>query len=194
MQRIRPRLTYANVMATGAMFLALGGGAFALTGVPDQHGVFHGCVSNQTGVLRVVKSVSSCHKPSGRGRHRNRGEFAIAWNQKGVPGATGIRGASGKTGTTGKNGANGLNGATKVIVKTGKGAAVKEGGLSQASATCNPGERVTGGGAEVDNDNFGRITTSAPNSNAWVARATNEIKGAPITTVTVTAYVICASP
>ena len=31
MRRIRPHLTYANVMATVAVFLALGGGAFAVT-------------------------------------------------------------------------------------------------------------------------------------------------------------------
>jgi hypothetical protein len=33
---LRSRLTYANVVATGAMFVALGGGAYALSGVPDR--------------------------------------------------------------------------------------------------------------------------------------------------------------
>jgi hypothetical protein len=32
---VRSHLTYANVMATGAMFVALGGSAYALNGAPD---------------------------------------------------------------------------------------------------------------------------------------------------------------
>ena len=31
LRRLRPRITYANVMATLAMFIALGGGAYAVT-------------------------------------------------------------------------------------------------------------------------------------------------------------------
>src|SRR5207237_483134 len=54
------RMTYANVMATVAVFLALGGGAYALSGIPDRGGVYHGCVSNRSGLLRVVKTASSC--------------------------------------------------------------------------------------------------------------------------------------
>jgi hypothetical protein len=86
---VRTRLTYANVMATVAVFLALGGGAYALTGVPDSGGLFHGCVSNATGVLRVVKRASACHKAVRHGKHRNPGEFAVAWNQQGRQGQPG---------------------------------------------------------------------------------------------------------
>lgn len=92
---IKSRLSYANVMATVAVFLALGGGAYALTGVPDRRGVFHGCVSNRTGVLRVVKTPSACVKPKARGKHRTPGEFAVAWNQRGVPGRRGAPGQAG---------------------------------------------------------------------------------------------------
>jgi hypothetical protein len=86
----RTRLTYANVMATVAVFLALGGGAYALTGVPDRGGVFHGCVSKATGVLRVVKSARACHKAVRHGKRRTPGEFAVSWNQKGQPGINGV--------------------------------------------------------------------------------------------------------
>jgi hypothetical protein len=34
-------------MATGAMFVALGGGAYSITGIPDSSGVFHGCISKR---------------------------------------------------------------------------------------------------------------------------------------------------
>lgn len=88
-ERVRSGLSYANVMATVAVFLALGGGAYALSGVPDRAGVFHGCASNRTGGLRLVKSTRSCHKAVRRGKHRDPGEFAVAWNQRGPQGAPG---------------------------------------------------------------------------------------------------------
>jgi hypothetical protein len=101
------RLTYANVMATVAVFLALGGGAYALSGIPDRGGVFHGCVSNSTGVLRVVKSSSSCHRAVRHGKHRNPGESAVAWNQQGRPGIQGLQGLQGVQGVPGATGATG---------------------------------------------------------------------------------------
>src|SRR6476619_5860210 len=36
LQKIQPRLTYANVMATIAVFVALGGGAYAATHLPPK--------------------------------------------------------------------------------------------------------------------------------------------------------------
>jgi hypothetical protein len=101
---LRGRLTYANAMATGAMFVALGGGAYALTGAPDSAGVFHGCVSNKTGVLRVAKSASACHKARVRGRRRDPGEFAVSWNQQGPRGIQGIQGTQGTQGVQGIQG------------------------------------------------------------------------------------------
>jgi hypothetical protein len=81
LKAVRSRLTYANVVATGALFVALGGGAYALSGVPDSRGVFHGCVSHKTGLLRVVNGASACRKARGRGKHRDPGELAVSWNQ-----------------------------------------------------------------------------------------------------------------
>ena len=99
-------MSYANVVATGAMFVALGGGAYALSGVPDRGGVFHGCVAT-TGALRMVTKASACRKTKtvkrGKRRVRIPGESAIAWNQ------TGPRGLPGAQGSPGSNG--GLTGA-----------------------------------------------------------------------------------
>jgi hypothetical protein len=98
------RLTYANVMATVAVFLALGGGAYALTGVPDGSGVYHGCVAS-TGALRVVTKASSCVKAKtvkrGSRRVRIPGESAIAWNQQGRQGVQGALGTPGGQGPPG---------------------------------------------------------------------------------------------
>jgi hypothetical protein len=95
----RARLSYANVMATVAVFLALGGGAYALSEIPGRARVFHGCVSRTTGVLRVVKSARACHRAVLRGRHRDPGEFAVSWNQQGQPGPQGARGVQGASGS-----------------------------------------------------------------------------------------------
>ena len=38
LKAVGSRLTSANVTATVALFLALGGGAYALTGIPDRSG------------------------------------------------------------------------------------------------------------------------------------------------------------
>jgi hypothetical protein len=104
---IRSHLTYANMMATGAMFVALGGSAYALNGAPDNSGVFHGCVSNHTGALRVVKGANSCAKAHGRGRHRDPGETAISWSQQGPPGQPGLQGTPGQQGDPGTPGQKG---------------------------------------------------------------------------------------
>lgn len=93
---LRSHLTYANVMATGAIFIALGGGAYAVTsGIPDHHGVFHGCVNKRTGALRLVSSASSCRK----GSRKRPAEFAVSWNQQGQPGTPGSPGAPGTPAT-----------------------------------------------------------------------------------------------
>jgi hypothetical protein len=102
---IRSRLSYANVIATCAMFVALGGGAYALSGVPDRSGVYHGCVDAKSGALRVVAKASSCRKTKtvrrGTRRVRIPGESAIAWNQQGLRGLQGAQGLPGAQGTPG---------------------------------------------------------------------------------------------
>jgi hypothetical protein len=103
------------VVSVIGLVVALGGGAYAtIRGIPDAKGVFHGCVNNQTRVLRVVKSAKSC-------RHRRviiragkriviPGELAIAWNQTGPKGSPGLQGRPGTNGTNGSPGQNGNNG------------------------------------------------------------------------------------
>jgi hypothetical protein len=185
---IRSRLTYANVMATGAMFVALGGGAYALTGIPDRSGIYHGCVAS-TGALRVVARSSSCRKAKtvrrGGRRVRIPGESAIAWNQQGRPGIQGVQGIQGSTGQAG---------ATNVTVRQ---SAL---GSGDVTATCNAGERAVGGGANVQS-NMAHIDLSLPVDStnnapvgqaptAWRIRA-HDNAGNP---ATVQAFVVCASP
>ncbi len=89
LQRLRPRLSYANVMATAAFLMAAGGGAYAATSLVGSSGTIRGCVNKTSGVLRVVHPGAKCQK------HR---EQAITWNQHGPRGLRGLQGKQGKPG------------------------------------------------------------------------------------------------
>src|SRR4051794_35440525 len=98
--RLRAHLTYANVMATIAAFLAIGGGAYAMVGSPPGDGTIEGCYRKKGGALRLVKQGRPCH----------RGERRVAWNRQGPPRARGEAGARGETGARGLAGASGPTG------------------------------------------------------------------------------------
>jgi hypothetical protein len=123
-RRLRARLGYANVAATIALVAALGGGAYAATGgIPDDGGVFHGCVSRSTGALRVVRDEGSCRKAKKRGgKTVSRGELAISWSRRGPQGDAGPAGARGATGDRGPAGAAGATGAAGAAGAAGAGA------------------------------------------------------------------------
>ena len=101
--KLRGTLTYANVMATIAVFVALGGGAIAATGLVGSNGQYHGCVGKK-GVLSVLAPGKHCH----------RGQTAIAWSKtgpQGEPGPAGAQGAQGEQGVKGDQGPPGPLGA-----------------------------------------------------------------------------------
>jgi hypothetical protein len=101
MRRIVGSFSYANVIATVALFIALGGGALAATGgLESRAGVIHGCVSRSTQVLRVAKARSTCR----------RGSVRLNFNAKGVAGAAGPIGPQGPTGPQGPDGPQGSTG------------------------------------------------------------------------------------
>jgi hypothetical protein len=99
---MKRRLTYANVVATLALFFALGGGSFAavnsFTGGGTQ---LRGCVSKRSGTLRLLAVRRSCRA----------GEQLIAWSVQGPRGATGAAGNAGAAGPAGPAGPVGASGA-----------------------------------------------------------------------------------
>ena len=72
LRRIRRLPSPALVIAVIALVVALGGGAYALSGVPDRNGVYHGCVDDKTGALRVVP-IDTDRDHAGRCRPMCRG-------------------------------------------------------------------------------------------------------------------------
>ena len=92
-------LTYSNVMATIAVFIALGAGAYAATTFVTPQGAIRGCVTKAGQIVLVKKG--RCPK----------GRQPISWNQQGVPGQNGRNGSAGAPGARGAPGANGSQGA-----------------------------------------------------------------------------------
>ena len=93
------RLTYANVMATIAVFLALGGTSYAVTALPR----------NSVGAQQLKKNaVTSVKVKDGS---LTAADFAKGTLLTGATGATGPAGPRGETGATGDTGAAGPAGA-----------------------------------------------------------------------------------
>ena len=93
--KIRSKLTYANVAATAALVLGLGG--FAIASIPNANGVITGCYA-KTGELRVIdeEDGQTCGD-----------DTLLRWNQQGPQGVQGPQGKPGRDGTNGADGAPG---------------------------------------------------------------------------------------
>jgi hypothetical protein len=91
------KLTYANVMSTVAVFIALGGGAFAASKFVGSHGVVSLCVSSN-GNVKVLAQKKRCAKHT----------QLVSVNTRGVAGPRGPAGTTGATGATGAPGASGV--------------------------------------------------------------------------------------
>jgi hypothetical protein len=97
---IRSHLTYSNVIATIALFAALGGaGAFAATSLVGRGGTIAACVGKR-GAVRIVPAGKKCAK----------GEKAVSWSQRGERGLPGPQGPAGQPGIQGPEGAQGPQG------------------------------------------------------------------------------------
>jgi hypothetical protein len=106
MRRIRG--SYANVMATLAMFIALGGTSYAVITLPR----------NSVGSKQLRANAVS----SGKVRNGSIGQRDLA------PSARGLRGPRGPAGPGGAAGSNGSAGAGNIIVRTRDASAARPAG------------------------------------------------------------------
>jgi hypothetical protein len=124
-------LTYSNVMATIAVFIALGAGAYAATTFVTPKGAIRGCVT-KGGQITLVKSGGRCPK----------GRQLISWNQQGVAGQSGSNGAAGAPGAPGAPGSQGARGPSDGYVATlGEGT-----GTATVSVAVPAGDYIAQGG------------------------------------------------
>ncbi len=101
--RFKDRLTFANVAAASALFIAIGGGAFAVGAIPGPNGEIAACFKKRgpaKGQVRLLLA-GGC----------KRTEVAITWNVQGQQGVPGVAGADGQAGPAGADGTDGADGA-----------------------------------------------------------------------------------
>jgi len=189
MAKLRPRLTYANVIATLALFLALGGGAaFAA----DQ------LAQGSVGTKQLKRNAVTGSKV--KNGSLSAGDFK--------PGQLPV----GEVGPRGAQGAPGAPGATDVVIRAGETGKPKEGEDDRSNARCLPGERVVGGGFDfldgpesseytiqadrpsVEQPGEGGFDYPAPAdgsaANGWLVAMQNDTNA----TFYFRAYVMCARP
>lgn len=144
MKRFRGKLSYANVISTLALVLALGGGtAYAASaGGSASAGTLKLCAAKKTGALRLA-SGGGC-KPS---------ERSLSVDARGPVGAPGPAGPTGSPGPAGPGGAAG---------PTGPAGAIGDRGVQGERGIT--GERGPAGPATVLESPDGRFTVSATNA------------------------------
>jgi hypothetical protein len=189
---LRSRLTYANVVATIALFIALGGSSYAALQLPK------GSVGKKQ--LRKNAVTSPKVKPGSLLlsdiKESERSALRGAQGPQGVPGVAGAQGPQGIQGPAGEPGAPGATNLTVRRVDGPPGLTANE--FHSLTPQCEPGERATGGGPIV----FGypgdqvKIGWSVPSTEGetptgwWIGVQT----GVANPGASVSAYVVCASP
>lgn len=185
MNRLRGKLTYSNIISTLCLVLLLGGGtAYAASQLEKE----------SVGTHQLKKEAVSLAKIK---------QAAI----KSLRGATG---PAGLTGPQGPKGATGATGDSNVIMRTGVTVSVTRNNFATATASCQPGEKATGGGVLTENVFFPATVSSFPQTSpaaaeeplvsgvtpaswrVWVSDHDTPTQTAPATTK-FTAYVICVS-
>ena len=180
---LRPRLTYANATATLALFVALGGGAYAATALPARS-----VGSKQLKTNAVVTAKIKNNSVSGAKLRDNSlagadiNESTLAK----VPSATAADTAAHAAATAALDTA---------AYKTAAGTAAASSAANAATAKCDSGQHVIGGGVKLDNPGIGVINDSYPDASntAWTAHVGNGSSGSSAASFNFTVYAICTT-
>jgi hypothetical protein len=160
MTRIRGKLTYANVVATLALFLVLAGG----TAIAAKQML----PKNSVGTKQIKKEAVTPLKLSAAAK-------ATLTGPTGPKGATGAQGPKGDQGIRGERGEKGLEGAQamtdihEVVTET---AIPKNQNTNPAKAECPAGEIATGGGVFNQSEPSATLYQSGPLPNPIGSGAT----------------------
>ena len=134
----RSGLTFANVVSVIALFVALGGSAYAVT-LPR----------NSVGTAQLRRDAVTRSKiregAVGSSQVKDRSLRITDFMAGALP--AGPKGDAGSTGATGAPGPRGPAGATNVVVRTVSAANAQPDVHTVVSVDCHPGERAVGGGA-----------------------------------------------
>jgi hypothetical protein len=126
------------IVALAALFIAVGGFAFAA--IPGPDGVIHACYKKRGGALSVVAGGKKCP----------RGTRALSWNQLGPTGAKGPKGANGTKGANGQAGVQGGEGKKGDAGTAVAYARVAANGTLEPGDSGNQNKNVVAGNVEHD--------------------------------------------
>jgi len=148
----RSRITYANVVATLALFLALGGTSYAAITITGKN------VKDNSLTTKDIKNRSLLGK-----------DFKAGQLPAGPQGATGPQGPQGAKGDAG---AVGVSGYQRVVSPS---VANPAGGQNSGSVACPAGKKVLGGGVSSTSGDLGHnVNSSYPTSETtWRADVNN---------------------
>jgi hypothetical protein len=163
----RPRATYANVTATLALFVALGGGAYAATALP----------ANSVGSTQLKKNAVTTAKIKNN---------AVTGNDINEASLGRVTFATAATSATALD---------KVTYKAATGTAPAGSAANAATATCDSGQHVLAGGVKLGTPGIGLINDSYPDSSntAWTAHVGNASNGSSAASLNFTVYAICTT-
>jgi len=158
--RFKPR--YANVTSSLALFVALGGGAYAATALPARS---VGATQLKRNAVVRAKIKNNAVNGSKVAINSLTGDDVKETTLNKVPAASLADGATH---------ANSSAAVDKVTYKTAAGTAPAGGGAGgAATATCDPGQHVVGGGLRVDDPANANLLDDYPDASntAWTGRA-----------------------
>jgi Collagen triple helix repeat (20 copies) len=188
LRRLMPR--HGIAVAYLALFVALGGGAYAATTITGS------MIKDKTITSRDIKDRTLGTKKLSVDAVRSLAGQPGPAGPQGPRGDNGPAGATGPKGDTGPAGPQGVPGPAGPVGVSDWEYRVNSPGFDIASGKdggaaifCSPGKHAFGGGASVDSYRT-YVTSSAPadGGTGWVAHFNNTSS----TTVTVYAWVICA--
>jgi hypothetical protein len=185
---MRPKLTYSNVVATLALFIALGGASYAALKLPK----------NSVGRKQIKRSAINSAKV------QNGSLMADDFNADQLP-----VGPTGREGPPGPKGDPGRDGTKNVVVRYGPNSKLLNGDLGLSNAPCDTSETATGGGfqfvGELPTSSSFIISQDRPSileegfpvppadgtqGTGWVVSMENKTGS----TLTFRSYAMCASP
>lgn len=163
---LRSRVTYANITATLALFLALGGGAYAATALP----------ANSVGAKQLRRNAVD------RTKIKNNAINASKVQDDSLTGRDVQEGSLGKVkaSAVADAAANATHAATaaaldKTTYKTATASAPASSDSTAATAKCDAGQHVIGGGVQFTDPATGFVDDDYPDAanTAWTAHVAN---------------------
>jgi len=197
MSAITSRLSYANIIASLALFIALGGVSWAAASLPRASVGNPQLKANAVSTEKVRNGslLAADFKPG----QLPPGPRGLAGTQ-GIPGPKGDPGPRGDTGPKADPGAPG---ATNVVVRTQVADVNAAGGRALFQVLCAPGERAVGGGASTtDSLTAAELQQSFPVGDNGVRLGEGQtptgwqtlVKNDSASTTSATGYAVCARP